>query len=136
MKRLLYICIAIALLGTTGCEKNEHSPYYVLWLSAKVVDEVGEPIEGIHLYLEGGEFVGRTGYTDYKGEISGARSYTPPMERWIVHIEDVDGEYNRGEYESTTIDITDMVAPASVPDEWGYSGSCSVDMGIITLQKR
>ena len=75
-------------------------------------------------------------YTDYKGEISGARSYTPPMERWIVHMEDVDGEYNRGEYESTTIDITDMVAPASVPDEWGYSGSCLLDMGIITLQKK
>ena len=136
MKRLLYICIDIALLGTTGCEKNEHSPYYVLWLSAKVVDEVGEPIEGIHLYLEGGEFVGRTGYTDYKGEISGARSYTPPMERWIVHIEDVDGEYNRGEYESVTIDITNMVKAPSAPDRYGFTGSDIVDLGRVVLERK
>ena len=136
MKRLLYICIAIVLLGTTGCEKNEHSPYYVLWLSAKVVDEVGEPIEGIHLYLEGGEFVGRTGYTDYKGEISGARSYTPPMERWIVHIEDVDGEYNRGEYESVTIDITNRVKAPSAPDRSGFTGSDIVDLGRVVLKRK
>ena len=134
MKRLLHICMAIALLMSASCEKEKRDPYYVIWFSATVVDEAGEPIQGIHLYPENAEFVGRTGYTDHNGKIA-ARSYTEPRKRWIICVEDIDGEYNRGTYESKEIDITGKVAPATKPDEWGYSGSCSVDIGTITLKK-
>lgn len=134
MRQLLFALLTLPLLISSGCEKEKNDPYYVMWLTATVVDETGEPIEGIHLYPEGAEFVGRTGYTDFNGKIS-ARSYTPPRNKWIICVEDVDGEYNRGEYESTTIDITDKASPAIKPDEWGYSGSCLVDMGTVTLRR-
>lgn len=126
--------MAIALLMSASCEKEKNDPYYVIWFSATVVDEAGEPIQGIHLYPENAEFVGRTGYTDYNGKIA-ARSNTEPRTKWIICVEDIDGEYNRGTYESKEIDITDKVTPALKPDERGYSGSCSVDVGTITLKR-
>ena len=136
MKQLSFTLLALALLTSVGCEKEneKYDQYYVLWLTASVVDEAGEPIEGIHLCPENAEFVGRTGYTDFNGKIA-ARSYTEPRKRWIICVEDIDGEYNRGTYESKEIDITNKVAPSLKPDEWGYSGSCIVDIGTITLRR-
>jgi hypothetical protein len=133
MRRFILASLLLVALVFVGCEKQKSDPYYVLWITATVVDEAGVPIEGIYLHPEDAEFVGRTGYTDYKGEV-GARSYTEPRDRWIICVEDVDGEYNRGEYESSEIDITDRVMAAHDPDEWGFSGSGFVEIGVITLR--
>jgi hypothetical protein len=35
-----------------------------------------------------------------------------------------------------SVDITDMVRQPIAPDEWGYSGSCSVDLGTIVLKHK
>ena len=134
MKRLIFSLLALTLLGAVGCDKVEmEDQYYVLWLTATVVDEQGAPIEGIYAYPEGEEFVGRTGYTDYQGYI-GAIAYLTPHYRWVIHFEDRDGEYNRGEYERRTIDITDQVLKPNTPDKWGYTGSSFIEMGTITMK--
>lgn len=133
MRRFLFGIFALAVLVLAGCEeKNE--PYYVLTVTGVVVDEEGEPIQGIMAYPEGANFYGREGYTDYQGHFGGYVHLAPRRE-WKICFADVDGTYNRGEYESLTIDITDKVVPPGVPDEWGYSGSCYVELGTIVLKR-
>jgi hypothetical protein len=134
MRRLIFSIFALASLFVVGCEEK-HEPYYVLWAEGTVVNEAGEPIQGIHIYPEGGNFPGREGYTDYQGYFSGNCSVAP-RDRWIIYVEDVDGDYNGGEYEGLSVDITDMVRQPIAPDEWGYSGSCSVDLGTIVLKHK
>ena len=134
MRRLMFCLFVLAALAMAGCEEK-HEPYYVLYVYGTVVDEMGEPIQGIYAYPEGGAFAGRNGYADYLGAFGGF-DHLAPRNRWIMHFEDVDGEYNGGEYESLSIDITDMVTPPCQPDEWGFSGSCMVQMGNIVLKRK
>lgn len=133
MRRLIFCIFALASLFVVGCEeKNE--PYYVLWAYGTVVDEAGEPIQGIRAYPEGSSFYGREGYTNYLGEFGGSVHLTP-RDRWIIYFEDVDGDYNGGEYEGLSVDITDKVTPPGKPDEWGYSGSCMVKLDTVVLKR-
>ena len=132
---------AVALLlcaGITSCEKehNDREPYYVLWFVAHVVDEAGEPVQGILAYPEGDSFDGRSGYSDYTGSISGFAHLSPYISGDII-FEDVDGEYNGGIYESVTINIRDkMYGANNKPDEWGFTGSDVVDVGNVVMTKR
>ena len=136
MKRVIPIFICIVALLTIGCDKiNPADEYYCLWLSAVVVDEDGEPIQGIYAYPEGDKFDGRLGYSNHLGEIH-AFGHMDPRRRWIVYFEDVDGEYNRGEYETIEIDITDKVTPPTTPDKWGYVGSCSVELVTVVMKRK
>ena len=134
MRRLIYGLLAVAMLAAVGCEKEVpyEDQYYVLYFCATVVNESGEPIQGILAYPEGGEFVGRTGYSNYQGVVEG-RAYLTPRSRWVVVFEDVDAEANGGEYRTITEDITDMFVKPSKPDDNGYTGSCIVNIGKITL---
>lgn len=122
------------MLTLVGCEEK-HEPYYVLYVVGTVVDEAGEPIQGIHAYPEGGDFEGRDGYTDYLGKFGG-HAYLAPRNQWTMIFEDVDGDYNGGEYERLTIDISQKVTAPIAPDEWGYSGSGYVELGTIVLKKK
>lgn len=136
MRRIIFGILAVAICTLVGCEKEvKNDPYYVLTVVGTVVDEAGEPIQGIHAHPEGGDFQGRDGYTDYQGKFGG-HSYLAPRNKWVIVFEDVDGEYNGGEYESLTIDITSKVTPPRTPDEWGFSGSGYVEMGTIVLKKK
>ena len=130
MRKILFLMLA--LMALASCEK--HPRYYVLYLSATVVDESGNPIQGIEASPEGESFKGRTGYSNYKGEINGFVHIAPRTPLFIV-IEDVDGEANGGEFESQRIDITDRVHYCA-PDEWGFSGSDNVKLGTITLKSK
>ena len=134
MRRLIYRLLAVAMLAAVGCEKEVpyEKQYYVLWFSTTVVDEAGEPIQGIKATPVDGEFVGRTGYSNYEGKIS-ARAYLTPRNVWAVCFEDVDGEANGGVYASTTITINPK-APEK-PDEWGYVGSDMVTVDRVVLKK-
>ena len=50
-------------LALSSCEKEpKHESYYVLYFSAHVVDEDGNPIQGICAYPETSAFYGRTGW--------------------------------------------------------------------------
>lgn len=135
MRKILFGIIAIAACTFAGCEKDKHEPYYVLYASGTVVDESGEPIQGIHVYPEGDDFYGREGYTDYQGCFSGY-CHVAPRSKWIMLFEDVDGDYNGGEYQTLTIDISQKVTAPIAPDEWGYSGSGSIELGTIVLKKK
>ena len=70
MRKSIFCIFALALLMLVGCEEK-NNPYYVLTVVGTVVDEAGEPIQGIHAYPEGGDFGGRDGYTDYLGKFGG-----------------------------------------------------------------
>lgn len=133
MRKSIFCIFALALLTLVGCEEK-HEPYYVLSVYGTVVDEAGEPIQGIHAYPEGGDFAGREGYTNYEGKFGGY-AHLAPCNRWVIRFEDVDGEHNRGEYESLSVDITDKVTPPIKPDEWGYTGSSLVNIGTIVLKR-
>lgn len=134
MRRLIYGLFAVALLVAVGCEKEvpHENQYFVLWFSTTVVDEAGEPIQGIKAAPVDGEFVGRTGYSDYQGKIS-ARAYLTPRTEWAVCFEDVDGEANGGVYASTTITINPK-APVK-PDDWGFVGSDVVTIDKVVLKR-
>ena len=134
MRKSIFCIFALALLTLVGCEEK-HEPYYVLYVVGTVVDEAGEPIQGIHAYPEGGDFEGREGYTNYLGKFGG-HAYLAPRNQWTMIFEDVDGDYNGGEYERLTIDISQKVTAPIAPDEWGYSGSGYVELGTIVLKKK
>ncbi|MBO7262761.1 MAG: hypothetical protein J6U95_07525 [Alistipes sp.] len=134
MRKSIFCIFALALLTLVGCEEK-HEPYYVLYVVGTVVDEAGEPIQGIHAYPEGGDFAGREGYTNYEGKFGG-HAYLAPRNQWTMIFEDVDGDYNGGEYERLTIDISQKVTAPIAPDEWGYSGSGYVELGTIVLKKK
>jgi len=81
-------------------------------LSVVVENEEGEPIQGIFVYPEGGEFAGREGYSDYLGRVVTSSTLHSVDGKFVIHFEDVDGEYNLGVYESVSVDITDEVLAA------------------------
>lgn len=135
IKKIVSLLLALCAVVSMGCEKEEWKPYYVLWLTARVVDEAGNPIQGIVAYPEGAEFCGRTGYSDYKGVIDAFAHLKPGQERVII-FEDIDGYYNGGCYQSLRLDISDRIPPYSnTPDEWGYVGDSFVKLGDIVLHK-
>ena len=134
MRKSIFCLFALALLTLVGCEEK-NNPYYVLTVVGTVVNEAGEPIQGIHAYPEGGDFQGRDGYTDYLGKFGG-HAHLAPRNQWTMIFEDVDGDYNGGEYEMLTVDISQKVTAPIAPDEWGYSGSGYVELGTIVLKKK
>lgn len=137
MKWVNIICIGIVALLTVGCDKIDPvDEYYGLWVSAVVVDEEGVPIQGIYSYPEKDKFDGRLGYSNHLGEIH-AFAQVEPRKRWRVYFEDIDGEYNRGEYETLEVDITDKITtPPTMPDKWGFTGSGIVELGTVMLKRK
>ena len=134
MKRLMLLFAALLCVVVSGCDEI-YEDYYCLYFSAEIVDEEGVPIQGIYAYPEGGKFDGREGYSNHLGKIE-AFGHIKPSRRFVICIEDVDGEYNRGEYESVTIDITNMVKAPSAPDDYGFTGSDIVDLGRVVLKRK
>ena len=135
MKRLILLAMVLCGLALSSCEKEpKHRPYYVLFFSAHVVDEAGNPIQGIYSYPETSAFYGRSGYSDYQGVISGF-AHLHPSELHNIVFEDVDGEYNGGEYETITVSIYDKLTGLdNKPDDWGYVGSDVVDLGDVVMK--
>ena len=134
MKRLMLLFAALLCVVVSGCDEI-YEDYYCLYFSAEIVDEDGVPIQGIYAYPEGGKFDGREGYSNHLGKIE-AFGQIKPSRRFVVCIEDVDGEYNRGEYEGVAIDITNMVKAPSAPDDYGFTGSDIVDLGRVVLKRK
>ena len=135
MKRLILLAMVLCGLALSSCEKEpKHRSYYVLYFSAHVVDEAGNPIQGIYAYPEPNAFYGRSGYSDYQGVISGF-AHLHPSELHNIVFEDVDGEYNGGIYEMVTVNIREQLAGLdNNPDEWGFVGSDVVDLGDVVMK--
>ena len=135
MKRLMILAMVLCGVALASCEKEpKNDPYYVLYFSAHVVDEAGNPIQGIYAYPEPNAFYGRTGYSDYQGVISGF-VHLHPSEIHNIVFEDVDGEYNGGIYETVTLNLREKVSGlGNKPDEWGFVGSDVVDLGDVVMK--
>jgi hypothetical protein len=138
MKRLILLALVLCGVALASCEKDEqkHESYYVLWFSARVVDEAGEPIQGIYSYPEPNAFDGRTGYSDYQGMISGF-AHLHPSEIHNIVFEDIDGEYNGGVYETLSVSIRERLKGlGNEPDEWGFVGSDVLELGDVVMKRK
>ena len=138
MKRLLYILLG--LLGLTSCEHffgaAEYGvPHVNFSLKARVVDEAGNPIQGIEVRTEeGGRFEYNTGFSDYEGYIDASGGYFwPGVQNQKMQFIDVDGEANGGEFETLTVKIENLTQTEEGDGNW-YKGAYTADMGTVTMK--
>lgn len=144
MKKLIYFLMALVGFGAAGCEEFVAAEYGCpnvnFRATARVVDEAGEPIEGIrvgiyHEEWDGGygceDFEDRTGYTDYQGCIDAYGSPFSVPEKLV--FEDVDGEANGGEFEIQIIDVVGFEQTEEGSGNW-YGGAYEVHLGDVTMK--
>lgn len=135
MKRLLYLLFALLGFGIDGCSRVEYgTPHVTFRLTARVIDEEGTPIQGIHVRTsEGNQFEYNTGISDYLGNIE-AEGVIWPGAQYEVVFEDIDGPLNGGEFETLTVETH---AYNIAPGEGGwYEGGYAADMGDVVLKKK
>ena len=137
MKRLIYILFALLGFGFASCEeigKAEYGvPHVSFKLKAHVVDEAGEPIQGIEVRTEDDEpFEYNTGISDYLGNIDAYGGFWPGAERGQVQFIDIDGEANGGEYETQLVKLTN-VEQLEEGESW-YHGAYSVDVSTVVMK--
>ena len=137
MKRLLYILLG--LLGLSSCEHffgaaEYGCPNVSFSLKARVVDEAGNPIQGIEVRAEDGDrFEYNTGFSDYQGYIDARGSFWPGTQHGKVQFIDIDGEANGGEFETLTIQIENVTQTEDGSGNW-YDGAYTADMGTVTMK--
>ena len=133
MKRILNYLLGLMGIGAVSCSMYG-TPYVEFSLSARVVDEAGNPIQGIEVRTKSGQpFDDKTGYADYLGNIKAKCSYMWPSEPDEVVFLDVDGEYNGGEFESLELDISDKVKQTKEGSGDWYQGTYKAELGDVTL---
>lgn len=139
MKRILLFLLTLLGFGSTGCEHfiaaaEYGTPHVSFNLKARVVDENGNPIQGIEVTTKDGYgFDDRTGVSDYLGNIDAHGSYIWPGEQYAVVFHDIDGEYNGGEFEDLSLDIGDKVTQIEEGSGSWYKGSYVADLGDVTM---
>jgi putative lipoprotein (rSAM/lipoprotein system) len=110
------------------------TPHVEFSLSARVIDEAGNPIQGIEVRTKSGQpFDHNTGIADYLGNIEAVSGDMWPGEQYEVVFLDVDGEYNGGEFENLSLDITDQVKQTKRGDGDWYQGTYKAELGDVTL---
>lgn len=135
MKRLLYLLFALLGFVIDGCARAEYgTPHVTFHLTARVVDEEGTPIQGIHVKTSEGEnFDYQTGISDYLGNIDATGTVWPGSQYEVV-FEDIDGELNGGEFETLTT-ATNAYQIKGSKGEW-YEGGYAANMGDVVLKKK
>lgn len=135
MKRLLYFLMALLGFGfQSSCARVEYgSPHVNFRLTARVVDEEGTPIQGIHVRTSDGQYFDHsTGVSDYQGNID-AYGTILPGRQYEVRFEDIDGELNGGEFESLIVSTNAKQTEAG-DGNW-YSGGYESHLGDVVLTK-
>lgn len=134
MKKLIYLLLALLGFGAVSCEEigedvsGEYGcPHVNFSLKARVVNQMGEPIEGIKVRVDWIEE-----YTDPNGEINVNVSVFTGSQN-MVRFEDVDGEANGGEFETLTLDITDKVEQTEDGSGSWYDGAFKAELGDVTM---
>ena len=138
MKKLIYILLA--LLGF-GCEEakelgpSEYGvPHVTFSLKARVVDEKGNPIQGIEARTKKGDyFDDRTGVSNYLGNIDAHVNYIWPGTQYEVVFYDNDGPQNGGEFEALEMDISDKVVQTKEGDGRWNEGTYVAELGDVTM---
>lgn len=135
MKKLIYFLMTLMGFGFTNCEDNPFAqedaygcPYVTFRMTARVVDEAGNPIEGIGV---GYPYVGICAYSDANGYVEVDKTITrAPKE---VSFIDEDGEANGGEFETLQLDITDKVVQIGEPSGDWHDGDYEAELGDVTM---
>lgn len=110
------------------------TPHVSFRLTARVVDEEGTPIQGIHVRTsEGRYFDHNTGVSDYQGNID-AVGIIWPGAQYEVKFEDIDGELNGGEFETLTV-TTSARQTEKGSGNWN-EGSYEAHLGDVVLKKK
>ena len=138
MKKLIYILLA--LLGF-GCEEAKELgpceygvPHVTFSLKARVVDEAGNPIQGIEVRTKDGDyFDDRTGVSNYLGNIDAHVNYIWPDTQYEVVFYDNDGPQNGGEFEALEMDISDKVVQTKEGDGNWNEGTYVAELGDVTM---
>lgn len=136
MKRILNYLLGLMGIGAAGCipVAMYGTPHVEFSLSARVIDEAGNPIQGIEVRTKSGQlFDHNTGIADYLGNIEAVSDYMWPGEQYKVVFLDVDGEYNGGEFESLELDISDKVKQTKKGSGDWYQGTYKAELGDVTL---
>ena len=135
MKRLIYFLMTLMGFGFTNCEDNPFAqedaygcPYVTFQMTARVVDEAGNPIEGISV---GFSDVGVCAYSDANGyvEVEKIIGRVPQKASFI----DKDGEANGGEFETLQLDITDKLVQTGKPSGDWHDGEYEAELGDVTM---
>lgn len=143
MKRLIYFLMALLGFGAISCDSIDFDaaaeygcPHVNFSLKARVIDEAGNPIQGIEVRTKGDHrFDNKTGFSDYMGNIDAYGSVWPGSQYEVV-FEDVDGEANGGQFESLELDITDKVRQTEEGSGSWYEGGYTADIGDVTMKLR
>lgn len=139
MKRLLLFLLTLLGFSSAGCEHFVGAceygvPHVSFNLKARVVDEKGNPIQGIEVTTKDGDhFDDRTGVSDYLGNIDAHGSYIWPGDQYDVVFRDIDGKYNGGEFEELSLNISGKVTQIKDGDGNWDSGSYVADLGDVTM---
>ncbi|MBR4964163.1 MAG: radical SAM-associated putative lipoprotein [Alistipes sp.] len=138
MKRLLYFILSLLGFGAASCEHfipacEYGTPHVSFSLKARVIDQEGNPIQGIEVRTKDGyPFEDRTGVADYQGNIDARGSVWPGSQYEVVFL-DVDGELNGGEFEPLELDISGKVVQwENASGNW-YDGGYRADLGDVTM---
>lgn len=136
MKRILNYLLGLLGVGAASCipVAMYGTPHVEFSLSARVIDEAGNPIQGIEVRTKSGQpFDHNTGIADYLGNIEAVSGDMWPGEQYEVVFLDVDGEYNGGEFESLELDISGKVKQTKKGSGDWYQGSYKAELGDVTL---
>ena len=139
MKQLIYLLLTLLGFGSAGCEEvigtcEYGVPHASFSLKARVIDEAGNPIQGIEVRTKRGDyFEDRIGVADYLGNID-AHATVWPGSQYEVVFEDIDGVLNGGEFETLELDIRDKVEQTKDGDGNWNEGSFSADLGDVTMK--
>lgn len=127
------------MLGFASCDHfgmvEYGCPTVSFSLKARVVDEAGNPIQGIEVRTEeGARFEYNTGFSDYEGNIDAYGGYFwPGAQNQKMQFIDVDGEANGGEFETLTVKIENLIQTEEGDGNW-YEGAYTADMGTVTMK--
>ena len=135
MKKLLYLLLA--LLGVSceniGMRCEYGTPHVSFSLKARVVDEAGNPIQGIEVRTKDNYFEDRTGVSDYLGNIDAHDGFIWPGSQYDVVFHDIDGPLNGGEFEALEMDISDKVVQTKEGDGNWNGGTFVAELGDVTM---
>ena len=110
------------------------TPHVSFSLKARVVDEAGNPIQGVEVRTkEGDYFDDRTGVSNYLGNIDAHSNYIWPGTQYEVVFYDNDGPQNGGEFETLEMDIADKVVQTKEGDGNWNDGTFVAELGDVTM---
>lgn len=128
MKRVIYATISLLGFGALSCESGGNLdaygvPHKEYRVSARVVDTEGKPIEGIEVSATHDHGSLPRAKTNYDGRVE--VEYYDKLH--TLHLEDVDGELNGGEF--TSLDLT--------IEEYSSEGRHhTADLGEVTMNRK